>query len=51
MTKKTNSLLFRFGLSTLWFNKSIKNKTITNIIRLENIIYKLLKKKKLIYYH
>jgi len=47
MTKKTNSLLFRFGLSTLWKNKCIGNKSIRNILQLENIIYIELKKKQL----
>ena len=47
MTKTTNSLLFRFGINTLWKNKSLKNQTIINIIQLENIVYKELKKKNL----
>ena len=45
MTKKTNSLIFRFGLSVLWKNKSLNTITFSNIIQLENILYKELKKK------
>jgi len=47
MTKKTNSLIFRFGFTTLWDNKCVNKKTIANIIQLENIIYQELKKKNL----
>jgi len=47
MSKKTNSLLYRFGISTLWVNKSIRKHIISNTIKLETIIYKELKKKKL----
>ena len=47
MSKKTNSLLYRFGISTLWVNKSIRKQIILNIIKLEIIICKELKKKKL----
>lgn len=44
MTKKTNSLIFRFGLSVLWDNKNIKNKNLRVRFQLENIIVKELKK-------
>jgi len=47
MTKKTNALIFRFGLSILWENKYIGVKNISNITQLENILYKELKKKNL----
>jgi len=47
MTKKTNSLLLRFGLSCFWQNKSIQFKTIANKIQLENIIFKILQNKNL----
>lgn len=47
MTKKTNSLIFRFGLNLLWKNKSIKNKYIFKAIQIENILYKELKTKNL----
>lgn len=40
MTKKTNSLLLRFNISTLWFNKCTKNKTKSNYLQLENIMCK-----------
>jgi hypothetical protein len=51
MTKKTNSLLFRFGISTLWKNKTEGIKNIINITQLESIIYKELKKKNFILLH
>lgn len=47
MTKKTNALIFRFGLSILWKNKYIGIKNLSNITQLENIVYKELKKKNL----
>ena len=47
MTKKTNSLIFRFGVNILWKNKSVNNKIFSNIIRLENLLQKELKKKNL----
>lgn len=47
MTKKTNSLLCRFGLSTFWKNKCVINKKVPNILQLENIFYKELLNKKL----
>ena len=47
MSKKTNSLLYRFGISTLWTNKSIRKKKISNVIQLENLVYKELKCKNL----
>ena len=40
MTKKTNSLLLRYGISTFWRNKSSDHKVTFNIIQLENLIYK-----------
>lgn len=46
MTKKTNSLILRFGLCGLWQNKSAITKNIANKILLENIIYGTLQKKK-----
>jgi hypothetical protein len=45
MTKKTNSLLFRYGGSTLWLNKTINDTIFSNRLRLENIIQTELKKK------
>ena len=47
MTKKTNSLIFRFGISVLWKNKFIGNKNIKNILQIETILYKEFYKKKL----
>lgn len=47
MTKKTNSLIFRFGVNILWKNKSVNNKIFSNILQFENILYKELKKKNL----
>lgn len=47
MTKKTNSLLFRLGISTIWKNKSVKYQSITNRIQIENIILQEFKKRKL----
>jgi hypothetical protein len=47
MTKKTNSLIFRFGLNILWKNKSTKNKFVSKVIQLESILYKELKTKNL----
>jgi len=47
MTKKTNSLILRFGFCNLWQNKSVITKNIANKILLENIIYGILQKKKI----
>jgi hypothetical protein len=47
MSKRTNALLFRFGISTLWLNKSVKKKKNTPLIKLEVIIHTELKKKNL----
>lgn len=47
MTKKTNSLLLRYGISTFWQNKSQSAKVISNIIQLENLIHKELFNKNL----
>ena len=47
MTKKTDALILRYGLSVLWQNKYIKTKAVSNIIQLENIIYKELFNKNL----
>lgn len=47
MTKKTNALMLRYGLSVLWQNKCLNTKTISNTIQLENIIYKNLLNKNL----
>lgn len=47
MTKKTNSLLLRYGISTFWKNKSESTKVTSNIIQLENIFYKELSNKNL----
>lgn len=40
MTKKTNSLVFRYGLNIFWRNKSAQFKSISNILQLENILIK-----------
>ena len=47
MTKKTNSLLLRLGSNILWKNKSVNIKIFQNILQLEYILYKELKKKNL----
>lgn len=47
MSKKTNSLLYRFGISTLWKNKSVNKKSISNIVKLESVVFKELKKNRL----
>jgi hypothetical protein len=47
MSKKTNALLYRFGVSTLWTNKSVRKKTESNTIKLERLIYKELNNKKM----
>lgn len=47
MTKKTNSLIIRYGYSTFWYNKCLAEHRDLNILRLENIIYVEFKKKKL----
>jgi predicted DNA-binding protein YlxM (UPF0122 family) len=47
MTKKTNSLLFRFGVSTLWKNKCVSGINLATKLRIENIITKELFKNKL----
>jgi len=40
MTKKTNSLLLRYGISAFWQNKTSNHKITSNIIQQENLIYK-----------
>jgi len=47
MTKKTNSRLFRLGISSLWENKSPNFYKFINDIRLEKILCNELKKRKL----
>jgi hypothetical protein len=47
MSKKTNSLLYRFGISTLWVNKSIRKIKISTVFQLEKLVYKELKCKNL----
>lgn len=47
MAKKTNSLIFRFGLSILWNNKSNNDQWLVNKIKLENLLCKELQKKKI----
>jgi hypothetical protein len=47
MTKKTNSLLCRFGLSSFWKYKSVSHNNVANILQIENIFYKELLSKKL----
>jgi len=47
MTKKTNSLLFRLSISSLWKNKSPNFYKFINVLRLENILYLELQKRKL----
>ena len=47
MTKKTNALILRYNVSTFWKNKCPNNKKGLKILRLENIIYKEVNKKKL----
>lgn len=39
MTKKTNSLLQRFGISSVWFNKFTCNFVFSNIIQLKQLIF------------
>ena len=47
MTKKTNSLIIRYGISTLWKNKNSLSKVFSNILQLEKLIFTWLKKKTL----
>lgn len=47
MTKKTNSLLCRFGLSSFWKYKSVSHNNVVNILQIQNIFYKELLSKKL----
>jgi hypothetical protein len=48
MTKKTSALLLRFGFSTFWKARGVSNSNILIMLQLENIVYKELKKKKLV---
>ena len=47
MTKKTNSLILRFGISNLWYNRGLSNANNLITIQLEYIVWRELKKKKL----
>lgn len=47
MTKKTNSLVIRYGISVLWKNKNSCSKVFSNILQLEKLISAWLKKKTL----
>lgn len=47
MTKKTNSLILRYGINMLWKNKTSPVETLTNIIQLNKLIFIWLQKKKL----
>lgn len=47
MTKKTNSLVIRYGINTLWKNKNTLVETLANILQLNKLIYIWLKKKNL----
>jgi len=48
MTKKTNSLLFRLGINSLWRKKISSSSKVFNINRIEKFIYNELQKYKLI---
>jgi hypothetical protein len=46
MTKKTNSILFRLGITSLWENKTPDFFLFINDTRLEKILHKELQKRK-----
>ena len=47
MTKKTDSLILRYGINMLWKNKTSPVEILTNIIQLNKLIFIWLKRKKL----